>query len=139
MLLASFVRACQEKSEKGKISEPQDLSQALTIALTVTEALEQEKFAETFNANLEKSVRLSTRQDDKEFAERHSPKRVANLPRARRYAREAGREHQVALGTPNTGGTIGVTSAKGVGTSHGNAARGKNAKEHRTPSEKKYE
>jgi hypothetical protein len=58
----------------------------MTIALTVTEAIEQERFAETFFEIFEKTVRLSTRQDDRHFAERHSQGRAANHPRARRYA-----------------------------------------------------
>jgi hypothetical protein len=92
MLLASFVAGLSGKVGKQvKFQNPQDQSQALTIALTVTEALKQEKLAETFYAKLEKSVRLSTRQDDREFAERHSPKRAATHPRARRYARGAER------------------------------------------------
>jgi hypothetical protein len=52
-------------------------------------------------------------------------------------AKKIGREPQAALGTSNTGRNLGVTSVKGVGTSHGNAPRGKNAREHRTPLEGK--
>jgi hypothetical protein len=46
MLLASFVAGLSgEIGKQVKFQNPQDLSQALTIALTVTEALKQEKSA----------------------------------------------------------------------------------------------
>jgi hypothetical protein len=90
--LASFVAGLSgEVGKKVKFQNPQDIREALKIALTVTKALKQEKFAETLYAKFEKSVRFSTRQDDREFAERHSPKRAANHPSARRYARGADR------------------------------------------------
>jgi hypothetical protein len=92
MILASFVAGLSgEVGKKVEFQNPQNLSQTLIRAVTVTEPLKQEKFSENFYAKFEKSVRLSTRQDDREFAERHSPKRTAKQPRARRYARGAHR------------------------------------------------
>jgi len=92
MLLASFVAGLSgEVGKQVKFQNPQDLRQALTTALAVTEALRQEKFAETFYTKFEKSVRLSNRQDDREPAGRYSPKRAANPPRTRRYERGADR------------------------------------------------
>ena len=91
MLLASFVAGLSgEVGRQVKFKNPQDLRQALT-ALAVREAPKQERFAETFYAKLDNSVRLSNRQDDREPAERHSPKHAANHLRARRYERGADR------------------------------------------------
>jgi len=91
MLLASFVAGLSgEVGRQVKFLNPQDL-QALTTALAVREALKQEKFAETFYTKFDKSVRLSNRQDEREPAERYSPKRAANPPRSRRYERGANR------------------------------------------------
>jgi hypothetical protein len=47
-----------EVGKQVKFQNPQDLRQALTIALMVTEALKQEKFAGTFYTKVDKSVRL---------------------------------------------------------------------------------
>ena len=92
MLLASFVVGLSgEVGRQVKFQNPQDLRQALTTALAVREALKQERFAETFYTKFDDSIRLSNRQDDREPAERHSPKRAANHLRARRYERGADR------------------------------------------------
>jgi hypothetical protein len=92
MLLASFVAGLSgEVGRQVKFQNPQDLRQALTTALAVREALKQEKFAGTFYTKFDKSVRLSNRQDEREPAERYSPKRAANPPRSRRYKRGADR------------------------------------------------
>jgi hypothetical protein len=56
MLLASFLAGLS--GEFGKQVKFQHPRQALTIAVTVTEALKQESFAETFYAKFEKSVSL---------------------------------------------------------------------------------
>jgi hypothetical protein len=92
MLLASFVAGLSgEVGKQVKFQNPQDLRQALTTALAVTEALKLEKFAETFYIKFDKSVRRSNQQDDRVLAERHSHRRAANHPRARRNARGADR------------------------------------------------
>jgi hypothetical protein len=133
MLLASFVAGLSgEIGKQVKFQNPQDLRQALT-ALAVREALKQEKFAETFYTKFNKSVRLSTRQD-REPAERHSPRRAANHLGARRYARGADR-------SATSGSTrdvqpqwnLGATSAKGADTSCGNAPH---APRRKNPSER---
>ena len=92
MLLASFVAGLSgEFGRQVKFQNPQDLRQALTRALKVREMLKHEKFAETFCTKFDKSVSLSNRQDEREPAERYSPKRAANPPRSRRYERGADR------------------------------------------------
>jgi len=92
MLLASFVAGLSgEIGKQVKFQNPQDLRQALTIALAVREALKQDRPAETFYTKFDDSVRLSNRQDDREPAERHSPKRAATHLRTRRYERGANR------------------------------------------------
>jgi hypothetical protein len=63
--------------------------------------------------------------------------RLTNREQGVMRARQIGQECHVALGTPNTAGYLGVTSVKGVGSSHGNVPRCKNAKEHRTSPEGK--
>jgi hypothetical protein len=92
MLLASFVAVLSgELGKQVKFQNPQDLRQALTTALAFREALKQERFAETFYTKFDKSVRLSNQQNDREPAERHSPRRAANHLGARRYASGADR------------------------------------------------
>jgi len=82
MLLASFVAGLSgEVGRQVKFQNPQNLRQALTTALAVREALKQEKFAETFDTKFCKSTRLSDWQDEREPAERYSPKRAAKPPR----------------------------------------------------------
>jgi hypothetical protein len=139
MVLGSFVSGLSGKVGKQvNLQTPQYLRQALTMALMVTEALKQERFAETFYAKLEKSVRISNRQDDKEFAKRHREGRGANRPRARKYTRKAENSGiSSSVHDAHTVGKQGVTCAKGMGTWHGNILRGKNARKHRTPPEGK--
>jgi hypothetical protein len=92
MLLVSFVAGLSvEVGKQVKFQNPQNLRQALTTALPVREALKQDVFAETFYTKFDKSVRLSTLQDDREDAERHSPKRAAYHLGGRRYTRNADR------------------------------------------------
>jgi hypothetical protein len=57
--LASFVPGLSgDVAKQVKFQNPQDLRQALKIALTVTEALKHKWFAETFYAKFEKTVRV---------------------------------------------------------------------------------
>jgi hypothetical protein len=59
MLLASFVSSLSgEVGKQVKFQNPQNLRQALPKALTVTEALKQETFAETFYTKFDKSIGL---------------------------------------------------------------------------------
>ena len=72
-----------------KFQNPQDLRQALSTALAVRVVLKQERYAETFYTKFNKSIRLSTRQDDREPAEKHSTKRATNHLGERRCKRAA--------------------------------------------------
>ena len=131
MLLASFVAGLSEDGKQVKFHNPQDLRQALT-ALAVREALKQEKFADTFYTKFDKSVRLSNWQD-REPAERHSPRHATDHLRTRRYERGTG---QVALETFRLEQNLGAMSAKGVGTARECPTRLKCGK-HGTPPERK--
>ena len=106
-----------EVGRQVKFQNPQDLRQALTTALAVREALKQEKFAETFYTKFDKSVRLSNRQDEREPAERYSPKRAGN-PREQggMSVAQIGQALRVARGTFGIEQNLGATSVKGVGT-----------------------
>jgi hypothetical protein len=61
MLLASFVAGLLGEIGKMRIQNPQNVNQALTTALTIREALRQEKDAETFFTKFENSVEVSSR------------------------------------------------------------------------------
>jgi hypothetical protein len=92
MFLASFVAGLSgEVGKEVKFQNPQDLRRNLTIALTISEALKQEKFAENFYTKFDMSVRLSNLQDDRATAEKHAQRRAVNHLRARRNARDADR------------------------------------------------
>jgi hypothetical protein len=92
MLLASFVSGLSgEVGRQVKFQNPQDIRHALTIALTVTEALKQEKFAETFYTKFDRSVRISKRQGDRQPAERRKAKHTADDLGVRNGARSSDR------------------------------------------------
>ena len=105
-----------EVGRQVKFQNPQGLRQALTTALAVREGLKQEKFAETFYTKFDKSVRLSDREDEREPAERYSPKRAAN-PRGQggTSVAQIGQALRVARGMFGLEQNLGATSAKGVG------------------------
>jgi hypothetical protein len=139
MLLASFVAGLSEELGKQiKFQNLPHLRQALTIALTVTVTLKQEKFAETFYTKFDKSVRLPKRQDDRATAEMHGKgARQTTREEGVMHATRIGQGLQVALGTSNPRRNLVVTSAKGVGTSRENAPLGKNAKNTQNAPERK--
>ena len=59
MLLSSFVNGLiNEQGKYVRIANPQTIDQALKIALSVQEAVKQEKFSESFYANFDDSTRL---------------------------------------------------------------------------------
>jgi hypothetical protein len=61
MLLASFVAGLSgEIGKMMRIQNPQNVNQALTTALTIREALSQEKNAKTFFTKFENSVEVSS-------------------------------------------------------------------------------
>jgi len=118
MLLASFVAGLSgEVGRQVKFQNPQDLRQALTTAFAVREALKQENFAETFYTKFDKSTSLSEWQDEREPAERYSPKRAAN-PRGQggTSVAQIGQALRVARRKFGLEQNLGATSAKGVGT-----------------------
>jgi hypothetical protein len=61
MLLGSFINGLiNEPGKYVRISNPQTLDQALKIALSVQEAVKQEKYSESFYANFDDATRLQT-------------------------------------------------------------------------------
>jgi hypothetical protein len=61
MLLGCFVNGLiNEPGKYVRIAKPQTLDQALKIALSVHEAVKQEKYSESFYANFDDSTRLQT-------------------------------------------------------------------------------
>jgi hypothetical protein len=62
MMLATFVSALTGvPGRRVRFANPQDVDQALKIAITVQEAEKQERFNESFYTQFDKSVRLCSR------------------------------------------------------------------------------
>jgi len=91
ILLASFISSSSGNSGRQiRFAIPQDMEQALRIALTVQEAERQERFNESFCTQFEESVRLSSRSPGRAFSEsevqRHSAdSQTGSYSRAQRY------------------------------------------------------
>jgi len=91
MLLASFVGGLWGiPGKQTRYASPQNFEHALSIALTVQEAENQEKFNETFYTRFDDSVRLLSRSPSRPRREGSSSRRSAdtqavNHPRDQRY------------------------------------------------------
>lgn len=70
MLLASFISGLEGvPGRQVRYANPQTLSEALRIALSVQEAEKHEKFNETFYTRFDESVRLKSRSPDRSHSE----------------------------------------------------------------------
>jgi hypothetical protein len=90
LTLASFVTGLTGiPGRQVRYANPQTLEQALQIALSVQEAERQEKFSESFYANFDRSVRLTSRSPSRTYSDdeqprRRSDSRTVSGPRSRR-------------------------------------------------------
>jgi hypothetical protein len=103
MLLASFVSGLDGvPGRQVRYANPQTLSEALRIALSVREAEKQEKFNETFYTRFDEAVRLRSRSPDRTRSESGiqrftTDKRAVKHTRRRQYSTSSGRSD-----TPST-------------------------------------
>jgi hypothetical protein len=80
MLLASFVSGLSgEVGKMTRIQNPQSLDQALNTALAVSEAIRQEKVAESFCTKIERCTEISERggynRNNGKYCSERTPKR----------------------------------------------------------------
>jgi len=79
MLLASFVAGLSGVAGRQvRYQNPQTLQHALSIALSVREAENQERFSESFYAKFDESVSVKPRSTSRSDRERHSARRTAD-------------------------------------------------------------
>jgi hypothetical protein len=85
MLLASFVAGLEgQVGMLTKVQNPQNLDQALNIALTAREAVRQEKVTETFYTKFEKSTRISGQKGISKADTRHRTESEPKRPNDRK-------------------------------------------------------
>jgi len=93
MLLSSFIAGLHGvPGRQTRFSNPQDIDQALKIALTVQEAERQERFNESFYTQFDNSVRLCSRspgrsRPESEGQRQPADSRTENHTRAQRYSK----------------------------------------------------
>jgi len=79
MLLSSFISGLHGvPGRQVRISNPQDIDQALKIAITVQEAERQERFNESFYTRFDKSVRMCSRSPGRSRSENEGQRQAAD-------------------------------------------------------------
>jgi len=105
MLLSAFTNGLIDAAGRQvRYSNPGTLEQALQIALTVQEAERQEKFSESFYANFDRSVRLTSKSPNSPYAEDEEPRR-SNDSRAVNGPRRQRNRTSTSAGNSMTSGT----------------------------------
>ena len=105
MLLSSYVSGLTGAAGRQvRYSNPGTLEQALQIALSVQEAERQEKFSESFYANFDRSVRLTSKSPSRSYPEDEEPRRF-NDSRAVNGPRRQRNRSSTSAGNSMTSGT----------------------------------
>jgi hypothetical protein len=122
MMLATFVSGLTGvPGRQVRFANPQDVDQALKIALTVQEAERQERFNESFYTQFDKSVRLCSRSPGRsrsgsESQRQTADSRTANRTRAQRCKTSgAGRSETPSARSAQTEATLRCYACHGVG------------------------
>jgi hypothetical protein len=110
MLLASFVAGLTGVVGKQVCySAPRSMQQALSLALSVQGAENQEKFNESFFAMFDNSVKLVSRENDRTYREDGRPRRSADEHATRPVRGQHSRVQPISdkrsTGKPTTSGT----------------------------------
>ena len=98
MLLSSFITGfIGAAGRQVRYSNPGTLQQALQIALSVQEAERQEKFSESFYANSDRSVRLTSKSPSRSYREDEEPRRLNDSRAVNGPRRQRNRTSTIAL------------------------------------------
>jgi hypothetical protein len=105
MLLSDFITGLTGAAGRQvRYSNPGTLEQPLQIALSVQEVERQEKFNESFYANVDRSTRLTSKSSSSSYAEDEEPRlsnnsRAVNDPRCQRNRTSTSANNSVISGT----------------------------------------
>jgi len=108
MLLSSFLSELHGvPGRQIRISNPQDINQAIKIAITLQEAERQERFNESFYARFDKSVRMCSRspgrsRSENEGQQQPADPRTESCTRTQRFKKSSSAGRSVISRSRNT-------------------------------------